>query len=313
MYVYYVVNYSLTVELEKEVVELRNVVLKMGETMTLYETRLKNIEDMIMHLTSTKDHNYTPAADYSSPDDSLFPDVFDPFSTFLSPSPNWAPPHSTDPPTHPPHSTDPPTHPPHSTDPHTHSTDPPTHPPHFTDPHTHSTNPPTHPPHFTDPPTHPPRTTDPHTHSTDPPTHTPHFTDPPTHPPHCSSSSTRHALPLSQKLKNLPLHKDIVCGDIAKVIEENIDIINVAPGTVAQLVAREAVFGSAIMSQCTPNGSKTLKALPQKELMMIKEAMFQRHSCNDPHEFEKVWSVCHIAIEQACGRARRALLKNKRS
>ena len=105
-------------------------------------------------------------------------------------------------------------------------------------------------------------------------------------PHHCTSSHTlRHALPLSQKLKNLPLHKDIVCGDISKVIEENIDISNVAPGTVAQLVAREVVFGSAIMSQCTPNGSKTPKALPQKELMMIKEAIFKRHLCNnDPQE-----------------------------
>ena len=141
--------------------------------MTIYETQLKTIEDMTTHLTSTKDHNHTPATDCYSPDDSClsatFPDVY---STFLSSSPNWAInplPHTTDPPPHPPHTTDPPWT------------------VHLNDLPQQAINP-------------PPQTMNPPQQAS---SHIPHqASDPPfqaaSEPPHCTSRHTlRHALPLS--------------------------------------------------------------------------------------------------------------------
>ena len=84
------------------------------------------------------------------------------------------------------------------------------------------------------------------------------------------------------------------------LIQENKDLLFTSPGTLAQVIAREAVFGMDMMAVRTPLGTKQLKALPQDQLMQIKEAMFQAHPYSDPDCFDvDVWSVCHKAIEQA--------------
>ena len=51
-------------------------------------------------------------------------------------------------------------------------------------------------------------------------------------------------------------------------------IDNDMPGTFAQLVAKESVFGPEIMRQCTPMGSKSLLALHQMGLYKIKKIVF---------------------------------------
>ena len=38
------------------------------------------------------------------------------------------------------------------------------------------------------------------------------------------------------------------------------------PGTAAQMLARQAIFGEQTMRKCTPLGSRELKALPQSGL-----------------------------------------------
>ena len=94
------------------------------------------------------------------------------------------------------------------------------------------------------------------------------------------------------------------------LVQENKLLLLTSPGTLAQVIAREAAFGTEIMALCTPLGTKELRALPQEELMRIKKAMFQAHPCTDPDRFDsEVWSICHTAIEQDCGRARRLAQK----
>ena len=63
------------------------------------------------------------------------------------------------------------------------------------------------------------------------------------------------------------------------------------PGTVAQQVARSAVFGDEIMKICTPLGSKECKALPQSGLWSIKCAIFKEYPqyWHCPEGFEESW------------------------
>ena len=118
-------------------------------------------------------------------------------------------------------------------------------------------------------------------------------------------------LPLTHKLRNTELQVRFPSNlkPIEEVIAEHKDLLAInAPETLAQYIAKEAVFGDEIMKQCTPSGRKQRKALPQKELMMIKRSIFQHYRMywNDVQAFEDlVWSKCHISIERACGRIRR--------
>lgn len=120
-------------------------------------------------------------------------------------------------------------------------------------------------------------------------------------------------LPLSNKLNNMPLPSSSINNmglypieDVLEVYEHYITQKN-NPSTVAQILAKEAVFGTHLMEQCTPTGTKVLRALPQQGLMKIKTALFKYYPTmwRSPERFEEVWKKCQIAIEQACGRLRR--------
>ncbi len=55
-------------------------------------------------------------------------------------------------------------------------------------------------------------------------------------------------------------------------------------------LARQAIFGDAVLAQCTPGGSRELPALPNDELNFLKEVMFDQFSqyWSNPVEFESV-------------------------
>ena len=57
----------------------------------------------------------------------------------------------------------------------------------------------------------------------------------------------------------------------------NLKGVQKAP-TLAQKLARDAIFGDNVMVQCTPYGTGTLYALPVRELQYLKEIMFQQFS-----------------------------------
>ena len=79
-------------------------------------------------------------------------------------------------------------------------------------------------------------------------------------------------------------------------------------GTLAVKLAREAIFGDDVLAKCTPGGSGELPALPNDELNLLKEEMFEQFSqyWSNPVEFEAVWSICFNAVGQACKRLRKA-------
>ena len=64
-------------------------------------------------------------------------------------------------------------------------------------------------------------------------------------------------------------------------------------------IAREAVFGSKTMAECTPFGTRELKALDVKKLQSIKRAIQTFFPCYQA-EFEGIWRACVDAIGQAC-------------
>lgn len=79
-------------------------------------------------------------------------------------------------------------------------------------------------------------------------------------------------------------------------------------GTLAVKLAREAIFGDDVLAKCTPGGSRELPSLPNDELNLLKEEMFEQFSqyWSNPVEFEAVWSICFNAVGQACKRLRKA-------
>ena len=65
-------------------------------------------------------------------------------------------------------------------------------------------------------------------------------------------------------------------------------------GTLAVKLAREALFGDAVLAKCTPFGNREQPALPTNELNRLKEELFQlfpQYLLN-PAEFESLWRVC---------------------
>ena len=268
-----------TDKLENEVKELKENVAKLTNTLTYYETRLKTTEDILTSTTQdtaaitptiTPDYNQLDCSTATFTPDYNTPDYNSPDISDYFPDIFNTTPN-------PPHVADQshvdPSH-------HINHVDLPHHINHVDLPH--HINPP----------------------------HSPHHINQP-HPPH-HAPRVSHANPLPRKLKNVQYNKELPCGlkDINTVLKENEDVLKATPGTVAQLLARECMFGPYVMAQCTPVGTKSSMALPQRELMSIKEAMYQQHPCCDPDKFDDVWQTCHTAIEQACGRARRAVLKS---
>ena len=48
------------------------------------------------------------------------------------------------------------------------------------------------------------------------------------------------------------------------------------PGTLAQVLAREAIFGEDMMKKCTPFGNSHLNTLPTAEMKLLKNVMFKQ-------------------------------------
>ena len=80
------------------------------------------------------------------------------------------------------------------------------------------------------------------------------------------------------------------------------------PSTVAQTLAKLAIFGVDVMKRCTPSGSSILPALPTDEMYKLKKVVFHTFPSfwHSPLAFDIEWkSKCWPAIEQACRRLRR--------
>ena len=83
---------------------------------------------------------------------------------------------------------------------------------------------------------------------------------------------------------------------------------NRQPSTVAQAVAKLAIFGVEVMKKCTPSGSSKYPALPKNEMYKLKKVVFHAFPSfwHSPVSFEAEWkSKCWPAVEQACRRLRR--------
>ena len=52
--------------------------------------------------------------------------------------------------------------------------------------------------------------------------------------------------------------------------------ITKAGTTLAQVLAREAIFGEDVMKKCTPFGNSHLNALPTAEMKQLKMVMFKQ-------------------------------------
>ena len=116
----------------------------------------------------------------------------------------------------------------------------------------------------------------------------PSATIPPYMPPATTSTSQQGALLLpatTAQLKKVKVSdKALPSGAIEESLDDISDTIARYPGlkgaklpTLAQKLAKEAVFGEKIMKQCTPLGSRSLPGLPTAELNKLKEVLF-RHS-----------------------------------
>ena len=69
-------------------------------------------------------------------------------------------------------------------------------------------------------------------------------------------------------------------------------------------LAKDAVFGEALMKKCTAMGGRQLPGLPRKELYDIKKGIFDLfpNYWKNREEFEGVWATCIEAIGQLCKR-----------
>ena len=130
-------------------------------------------------------------------------------------------------------------------------------------------------------------------------------------------NTVTNAMPLSLRhvYKNAPLpsteipKQSLMSVDevLETVLNEKKEIAEEKVGTVAQTLAKQAIFGTAVMKQCTPAGSKDLPALPKAELFQLKVVVFRQlpKYWRKPDDFEIVWKErCWVAIEQACRRLR---------
>ena len=123
-------------------------------------------------------------------------------------------------------------------------------------------------------------------------------------------SADQDPLPLSHQYSNRPLPST----EIERSNLISVDYVlrrskgkSSKPGTLTQMLARDSFFGESLMARCTPRGTKDLPALPKKEMCELKKTVFQAFPNYSAEAFETEWkSKCWPAIEQACGRLRRA-------
>ncbi|KAL5506197.1 hypothetical protein EMCRGX_G007791 [Ephydatia muelleri] len=73
-------------------------------------------------------------------------------------------------------------------------------------------------------------------------------------------------------------------------------------GSLAIELAKDALFGDDVLKLCTPMDTRSLPALPMKELQQLKTISFKRFPqyANSPKEFEELWKICMIAVQQYC-------------
>lgn len=118
-------------------------------------------------------------------------------------------------------------------------------------------------------------------------------------------------LPLCHTYSNNPLPSAEIDSDKLASVETVLakKTSETKPSTLAQTLAKSAIFGIDIMRRCTPAGTKDLPALPRAEMYTLKKLVFRAYPkfWHSPKSFETEWkSKCWVAIEQACGRLRRS-------
>ena len=94
---------------------------------------------------------------------------------------------------------------------------------------------------------------------------------------------------------------------IASVLEQNHKLKGERnAGSLAIKLAKDALFGDEVLKLCTPMGTRSLPALPAKELQQLKTILFNQFPqyANSPTEFEELWKVCMIAVQQYSKRLR---------
>ena len=163
-------------------------------------------------------------------------------------------------------------------------------------------------------PSHDPVPTDPLSTNTLPTDTLPTQTVSPTHSEQTNPPNRQYKpLPLLNKLRNTQYRLRPTDTENLETIQDVIDRYSCyakkgEDGILALMLAQETVFGINVMSQCTPLGTKTKRALPQRELCLIKRAVFDCHpECwLQPDTLEETWKTCHTAIQEGCGRQFRA-------
>ena len=128
--------------------------------------------------------------------------------------------------------------------------------------------------------------------------------------PYVVPSHHRPPRPIKESNAALPSSFIKPWGDqktIHEVIEANHKLSKVSKvSTLAVKIARDAVFGEAVMRKCTAMGNRELPGLPRKELFEVKTALFDLFPSywRSSEEFETVWATCIESIGQACKRLR---------
>ena len=110
------------------------------------------------------------------------------------------------------------------------------------------------------------------------------------------SKTTMNALPSSSINKERLSSIEDVIQKYPKLKQES------KAGTLACKLAKEAIFGADVMKQCTPIGNRELPGLPEKELKMLKKAIYMRFPqyWGNKVEFEPVWKKCLESVQQCC-------------
>ena len=113
----------------------------------------------------------------------------------------------------------------------------------------------------------------------------------PTYPP-----TAMPPLPSSEINQAKLLNTDLIINKYAKLKGPS------KAGALSVKLARESVFGTAILTKCTVRGCRELPALPTEELAYLKQVMFKQfhHFWQTPTDFEPIWIKCTEAINHAC-------------
>ena len=110
-------------------------------------------------------------------------------------------------------------------------------------------------------------------------------------------------------LVNTPTHTSQPSQTLASIDSVVIKYSNLhTPSNISRLavkLAKEAVFGQAILAQSTPLGFRDLQPLDPAGLETIKATVKNLCVWSNPVDFEKTWKNCMHAIGQACKHARK--------